>query len=260
MAVALVVGSWLAGGSSPFAAAAASDRYEERKAQVEELLAAHRYGYERVWAEEGLASMVEQVEANQAGDHPDSRVFQLATRDLDYIISEIESARAEWLVEFAVKEENLVNSSGTDAEAALDGITGGISAFEVGECPEHSRACMLRGTSTVVVPPRFAALTDEQLLKQESITWSDVMGHEYMHVLQGKLGSHLYDDETYLRLFDFVPEGGEEYDVDWAAESSAECMAETMYEEYFARSYPGFCTAEQYEFAEWILDEALAAD
>jgi hypothetical protein len=33
-----------------------------------------------------------------------------------------------------------------------------------------------------------------------------------------------------------------------------------MYEEYFARSYPGFCTAEQYEFAEWILDEALAAD
>ena len=81
-----------------------------------------------------------------------------------------------------------------------------------------------------------------------------------MHVLQGKLGWLLYNDETYLDLFDVVPEGGEEYDVDWAAELSAECMAEGMYEEYFVRSYPGDCTDDQYTFARWILNEALTAD
>lgn len=262
LTVAVVVGSWLAGSNSPFAAAADSSHFEERKARVEELLAAHRYGYERAWAEEGLASMVEQVDANLAGDHPDPRILELAARDLEVVIAHIEEARAAWLVEFSVKDENLVNASGTDAEAALDLTTGGVSGFEVGECPDGARACVLRGTSTVVVPSRLAALTEAQLLEEESITWFDLMAHEYMHVLQGKLGSSLYDDQTYLSLFDLPPDGavGYEDEVDWAAESSAECMAEAMYEEYYVRTYPGFCTDEQYEFARWILDEALAAE
>ncbi len=151
--------------------------------------------------------------------------------------------------------------SGTDAASALKQVAGDESALRVGdECGEHAVACVFEGQSTVIVPPRYAELTDREMRVRGYGSWIDVMRHEYMHVLQHRLGTQLSEDANFLATFDHMPAGGEEYDDvgSWSMELSAECMAEVEYVDY-RRSYPGVCDNDQLQFARTIVAQARAA-
>lgn len=246
--------------TSPYGPWAAPDtaRYELAKADAHRVLA-HLYGYEpdmRDWT----LNIIENVDEALAHGQPRQEDIDDATEKIIAGTDYVERARAEWQLEYGAKLVNLVNDSGTDAEAALDQVSGGAASFRIGDCGDEALACVYKD-ATVVVTADFAFLTDDELL-DEGLTarWIDVMRHEYMHVLQNKLGERLARDPEYLRLFDVVPVGGEEYpDADWAYESSADCMAETM-DIVYVPLYPGVCVGERGEFARWMLDEALLAD
>ncbi|RQP09615.1 MAG: hypothetical protein EAS51_11195 [Microbacteriaceae bacterium] len=154
--------------------------------------------------------------------------------------------------EFSVKTENLGNSSGTDVEAAVDAITGGISALVVSDdvCGDDVIACVYEGRSTIYVPPRYARMSDAELRREVGTSWDDVIRHEFMHVLQGKLGRAHSSSEQLRALFGEPPAGAERYpgEVDWPVEREADCMAEARYPGY-VHQYPGRCSEAQLAFA-----------
>lgn len=156
------------------------------------------------------------------------------------------------------------DKSGTDAADALRAVAGDQATLRVAdECGEHAVACVFEGQATVIVPPRFAELTEAEMLADGHGTWTDVMRHEFMHVLQHRLGTGLSENAEFLATFDTVPEGIQAHefydDVRWPMELSAECMAEVRYPGY-QRSYPGFCYDDQLRFARTIIERALALE
>lgn len=164
--------------------------------------------------------------------------------------------------EFAVMSENLQNTSGTDAEAALDEISGGIAEYASfdGVCSDDTAiACVFLGRSTVYVEAEFAQMSDSELARETGQRWDDVMQHEFMHVLQGKIGRGQGGDDELRAMFDEIPTDDEYYaDADWPVELEAECMAEVRYPGY-RRGYPGSCDAAQLEFARRTLDTATTS-
>lgn len=155
--------------------------------------------------------------------------------------------------EFSVKTQNLGNSSGTEVEAAVDAITGGISALAISDdvCGDDDViACVYEGRSTIYVPPRYARMSDAELRREVGTSWDDVIRHEFMHVLQGKLGRAHSSSEELRALFGEPPAGAERYpgEVDWPVEREADCMAEARYPGY-VHQYPGRCSEAQLAFA-----------
>ena len=161
--------------------------------------------------------------------------------------------------EYAVKTENLGNATGTDVEDAVDRISGGISALVVDDtCGEVAVACVFRDSSTIFVTPRFARMSEEEILRDQGMSWDHIIQHEFMHVLQGKLGSEHAESARLRAMFSELPVGAEYYgdDVDWPVELEADCMAEARYPD-FRHAYVGRCSEEQLDFARATLRAAL---
>lgn len=126
-------------------------------------------------------------------------------------------------------------------------------------CGDDAIACVYDGSTTVFVATEFAELDEGELQDEWGTTWTDVMRHEYMHVLQHRV-IDLDDDADFQRLFGEVPAeaaGDDRWDdVRWEHELSAECMAEVLYDDY-RRSYPGDCTVPQRDYAGGLARRAL---
>ncbi|MFT4284873.1 MAG: hypothetical protein QM598_08585 [Protaetiibacter sp.] len=151
----------------------------------------------------------------------------------------------------------------TTPAVALAAVAGDEARFGgVTDCGEHAIACVTLGSVVVHVSPEFADVDEGELTETQHMSWIDIMRHEYMHVLQGRLVEELEVDPEFYVLFAATPAkaAGDDYwdGTDWAIELSAECMAEITYSDY-ERIYPGRCTTQQLRYAERLVAAARAA-
>jgi hypothetical protein len=152
---------------------------------------------------------------------------------------------------------DVVNTTGTDAEAALDFVSGGridlvVHADDQSPCPD-ALACVY-GSSEVHISHTMSRFSDDQLRRTFGTDWHDVMLHEYAHTVQFHWWYDLSRDADYLRLFvaAVAPEGLEPQ-TDYPLEHAADCMAAAVDGQY-RNTYPGECTGEQLVFARTIWD------
>lgn len=158
---------------------------------------------------------------------------------------------------YAATPERMVNLSGTDAEAALDRVSGGsadlvIDPWDDPVCPE-ALACVA-GDSAVHITESQSLLSDAQFERIQATTWESVMLHEFAHIVQRRWWAELAGSPDFRRLFVdiHVPT---EFDatLDYPIEHSADCMALAVDTDY-SLSYPGECTAAQIAFARSVWD------
>lgn len=172
-------------------------------------------------------------------------------------VAEADRAMAERELGFAATPERLLNASGTDAEAALDSISGGradliVDPWDAPLCPE-AIACVSDDTD-VHIRARDSILTDQLLVSAYGVDWQWVMRHEYAHVVQRRWYVELYDSAEFRQLFvDAVVPDGFDPTLDYPIEHSADCMAVALDPGYLA-GYPGECTPAQVDFARTIWD------
>lgn len=151
-----------------------------------------------------------------------------------------------------------VNWSGTDAEEALDRLSGGsailaIDPWDSPICPKTAIACA-GNWGDVHITAGDSLLSNEMLLMVEGIDWDWVMRHEYAHVVQSGWGTLLTSDPRFQELFVDIPIPDTfNPTLDYAIEHSADCMAVAA-DPGYRPSYPGECTPDQVEFARTIWD------
>lgn len=227
--------------------------YEEQSATIRQYVIEHPWGY----AEAGFTDELldDELAAELASSSPD-------IDEIVYLAHTVEATRlsweplvAAWEIEYAAKPENSGNTSGTDAEAALDAISGGVSELipEPGPCGDATVAACVFGGTTVYVNPELAQLTDAELLARSPRDWEGLMMHEYAHVIQNKYLFRLTEHPDYVRLFEIAQPEGTPLVLRYALEHSADCMAAVRIPGY-VNGYPGDCTPEQLAFAETIWD------
>lgn len=229
--------------------------YDEQKALVEEFMRDEPFGYSTAGLAEEFADLDAELADELAGDASVSMIIVLAgtyTAQLQVMQDDL----ADWRTEFAAKPENEGNATGTEAEAVLDRVSGGVSAISTTEADpcdadgEDVLACV-KGGSVVYVPSALAGLSDAELVARTGVTWELVMTHEFAHVIQNRFEDRLLEDPTFVALF--PPVHPDLAILTYNLEHSADCMA-ALHLEGYVNVYPGECTPEQTAFAATMWD------
>jgi hypothetical protein len=223
--------------------------YDEYRPAVVAFLEENPHGHPYSLLQAALDGADEAVDAARVDPDHDPYAPYAEYEHLSVLLEIAQEDIAAWEIEYGLKIENEGNATGTDAEAALDTASAGVSAIIQGDCGSAKSLACVHGGSTVTVPAHMWGLTDEEMLARHGTTWLDVMIHEYAHVVQNKYEFRLMDNPEYLSLFDQETAPPEYADLSWDRELSAECMAETIVGPEYARGYPGTCSPEQLALA-----------
>lgn len=229
--------------------------YDAAHRALEGELAANRFGYDREYVLAEVAKLDAAADRERARATPDARMTADLTGGLRSGLDLLRSQVSQWRRTYGATDENRVNASGTDAEAALIAVSGGAAQFSIDDACAASGsergaiACVTVG-ATVHVPAAEAGRSNADLLRAQHQTWTMVMTHEYAHVVQNRYRDALQRSPDFDRLFGHL-QPPSWYAGPYELEASAECMATTRMPGY-VRSYPVVCTPEQLAMAQRI--------
>jgi len=229
--------------------------YEGEKAAALTFVDEYPFGYDFERVESLIADLDPKVAAEAADTAPDLAAIAGWGYGIHGLIEVFAQSVDRWETDFSPKPELLTNASGTEAEAALDTVSGGVADILFDDScgsADEALACVWGGT-VVHVPLELRNLSDAELTANYGDFWVSVMVHEYGHVVQNKYIYRLIADADYQRLFVDIeqPADADEYDV--PIEYSADCMGVVLIPDYV----PGYletCTSEQLAFAATIWD------
>ena len=262
--VAMILVPMLIAGGSLLAAWADQMRnlagYDTVRAQYARVLATQPHGYDRTQAQTRLAAMDAVVEQERRSLGFNGRTAAL-TESITSDLASVQRSIRDWTARYSVQQGNLTNRTGTDAEAALIRVSGGIASFAIDQvCPASGAgggavACVWEGP-TVHVPPELARLSNAQLLRAQGQDWRMVMTHEFAHVIQQKYRPALESNADFVRLFGAITPPPWYTGTEYGFEASADCMAQLRVPGYVA-AYPVDCTPERRAFAQRIWEGAF---
>ncbi|GAB3396901.1 hypothetical protein GCM10027515_00580 [Schumannella luteola] len=233
--------------------------FDQKRADLVAYLDEHRYGYELVRSQASLDRATSEVDDERSSSSPRLWMITSSISVVDDLAAEIAEEVADWETTYAPKAANMVNTTGSPAEAALDRISGGIAEFEFsdatcGNGTDGTQACVSSRWPTKVMAPtvyRAAATAGQD-------TWDDVMVHEFSHVLQNRVDDRMKADPDFTRLF--TDQAGQMPDwmagLSWEYEASAECMSLVQKPDYRI-NYPVTCTPEMLAVAKKIVDMTI---
>jgi len=229
--------------------------YEGEKVAARAFVDEHPFGYDFVRVESVITNLDPKVQVEAAKAAPDLAAIAGWGYDIRSLIGGFEDAVHRWETTYTANPDLTINASGTDAEAALDEVSGGVSDIVFDDfCgdPESALACVSGGT-LVHVPVQLENLSNAELTAEYGDFWISVMAHEYGHVVQNKYINRLLADPDYQRLFVDIeqPPDADEFDVD--LEYSADCMGAALIPDYLLAYLPE-CSPEQLAFAATIWD------
>ena len=227
--------------------------YEGEKTAARTFVDEHPFGYDFERVDALIADLDPKVAAEAADATPDLAAIAGWGYGINGLIEVFAQSVDRWEAEFAPKPELLTNASGTEAEAALDTVSGGVADILFDDScgsADEALACVWNGT-VVHVPTELRDLSDAELTAGYGDFWMSVMAHEYGHVVQNKYIYRLIADADYQRLFVDIEQPADADEFDVPIEYSADCMGEVLIPDYI----PGYletCTPEQLAFAATI--------
>jgi hypothetical protein len=229
--------------------------YEGEKTAARAFVEEHPFGYDFERVESVITNLDPKVQAEAEDAAPDLEAIAGWGYDIRTLIGGFEQAVDRWETTYTANPDLTTNASGTEAEAALDEVSGGVSDIVFDDfCgdPESALACVSGGT-LVHVPLQLENLSNAELTAEYGDFWMSVMGHEFGHVIQNKYINRLLADPDYQRLFVDIeqPPDADDFDVD--LEYSADCMGAALIPDYVLAYLPE-CTPEQLAFAATIWD------